>query len=52
MGTGSFLGRTAMQATYFIEPGSPWQNGYAESFHGELRDECLKMEVFRNLTEA
>ena len=38
--------------TYFIEPGSPWQNGYAESFHGKLRDECLNMEVFRNLTEA
>lgn len=38
--------------TYFIEPGSPWQNGYAESFHGKLRDECLNMEVFRNLAEA
>ncbi len=38
--------------TYFIEPGSPWQNGYAESFNGKLRDECLNMEVFRNLAEA
>ncbi len=37
---------------YFIEPGSPWQNGYAESFNGKLRDECLNMEVFRNLAEA
>src|SRR6476659_7115166 len=27
--------------TIYIEPGSPWQNGFVESFHGRLRDECL-----------
>lgn len=36
----------------FIEPGSPWQNGYVESFHDKLRRECLDMEVFRNGSEA
>ena len=36
----------------FIEPGSPWQNGYCESFNGKLRDECLNMEQFDNLKEA
>lgn len=48
---GEWIRRNGSQ-TYFIEPGSPWQNGYAESFHGKLRDECLNMEVFRNLEEA
>ncbi len=38
--------------TLYIEPGSPWQNAKAESFNGRLRDECLNMEWFRNLTEA
>lgn len=38
--------------TLYIEPGSPWQNAFAESFNGRLRDECLNMEWFRNLTEA
>jgi len=38
--------------TLYIEPGSPWQNGYAESFHGKLRDECLNGEVFASLAEA
>ena len=28
--------------TIYIEPGSPWQNGFVESFHGRFRDECLK----------
>jgi len=32
--------------TLFIEPGSPWENGYIESFNGKLRDELLKREVF------
>ena len=32
--------------TRFIEPGKPWQNGYAESFHSRLREECLNREVF------
>jgi putative transposase len=30
--------------TLFIEPGSPWENGYAESFNGKLRDELLALE--------
>ena len=36
----------------FIEPGSPWGNGFIESFNGKLRDELLKREVFYALTEA
>jgi transposase InsO family protein len=36
----------------FIEPGSPWENGYIESFNGKLRDELLNTEVFSTLTEA
>lgn len=39
-------------STLYIEPGSPWQNGYIESFNGKLRDELLSMEVFDSLTEA
>ncbi len=38
--------------TLFIEPGSPWENGYIESFNGKLRDECLNGELFLNLIEA
>jgi len=38
--------------TLFIEPGSPWENGYIESFNGKLRDELLNREIFTNLTEA
>ena len=38
--------------TLFIEPGSPWENGYVESFNGKLRDELLNCEVFYTLTEA
>ena len=38
--------------TLYIEPGSPWENGYVESFNGKLRDELLNMEVFTTLTEA
>ena len=33
-------------ATFHIEPGKPWQNGYGESFNARLRDECLNMEEF------
>ena len=40
-----------MEALY-IEPGSPWENGYAESFHSRLRDEFLALEVFENLPAA
>jgi len=38
--------------TLFIEPGSPWENGYCESFNGKLRDECLNGEIFYSLKEA
>ena len=38
--------------TIYIEPGSPWQNGYVESFHNRLRDECLNQEMFLSVTEA
>jgi len=38
--------------TLFIEPGSPWENGYIESFNGKLRDELLNREIFYTLTEA
>ena len=38
--------------TLFIEPGSPWENGYVESFNGKLRDELLDREIFYTLTEA
>jgi len=38
--------------TLFIEPGSPWENGYIESFNGKLRDELLNREVFTTLWEA
>jgi transposase InsO family protein len=38
--------------TLFIEPGSPWENGYNESFNGKLRDELLDGEIFYTLTEA
>jgi transposase InsO family protein len=36
----------------FIEPGSPWENGYVESFNGKLRDELLEREAFDTLLEA
>jgi putative transposase len=36
----------------FIEPGSPWENGYNESFNGKLRDELLNGEIFFTLKEA
>ncbi len=38
--------------TLFIEPGSPWENGYIESFNGKLRDELLNREIFYTLQEA
>jgi len=38
--------------TLFIAPGSPWENGYVESFNGKLRDELLARETFTTLTEA
>jgi transposase InsO family protein len=36
----------------YIEPGSPWENGYVESFIGKLRDELLNGEIFYTLLEA
>ena len=38
--------------TLYIEPGSPWENGYIESFNGKLRDELLNREIFITLEEA
>ena len=38
--------------TLFIEPGSPWENGYIESFNGKMRDELLDREIFTTLAEA
>jgi putative transposase len=46
-----FLAR-ANVGTLYIEPGSPWENGYAESFNSRLRDELLNSESFANLEEA
>jgi putative transposase len=46
-----WLSRVGVQ-TLFIEPGSPWENGYIESFNGKLRDECLNLERFDTLLEA
>jgi transposase InsO family protein len=47
----SWMERTAVK-TLYIEPGAPWENGYAESFHGRLRDELLDAELFGCLAEA
>ena len=38
--------------TIYIDPGSPWQNGFVESFHARFRDECLNQEQLWTLTEA
>ncbi len=46
-----WLARLGSKALY-IEPGSPWENGYVESFNGKLRDELLDREVFYTLREA
>lgn len=44
---------TAVGATTaFIEPGSPWENSYCESFNSKLRDELLNGELFYSLAEA
>ena len=59
MGSPEFLARDLRQwleklgtGTLSIEPGSPWENGYCESFNGNLRDECLNGEIFYSLKEA
>ena len=46
-----FLEQADVKALY-IEPGSPWQNGYAESFHSRLRSELLDAEVFESVAAA
>lgn len=46
-----WLGRIGVK-TLFIEPGSPWENGYNKSFNGKLRDELLNRESFYTLEEA
>ena len=46
-----WLGRLGV-GTLFIEPGSPWENGYIESFNGKLRDELLNREIFYTMKEA
>lgn len=38
--------------TLYIEPGSPWENGYIESFNGKLRDELLDREIFYTMEEV
>lgn len=43
---------TSGAKSLYIEPGSPWQNGYAESFHARLRDELLNAEIFTTVAEA
>jgi transposase InsO family protein len=47
----SWLQRLGVQ-TLFVTPGSPWENGYVESFNGKLRDELLDREVFDTLWEV
>jgi transposase InsO family protein len=46
-----WLGQVGV-GTLYIEPGSPWQNGYAESFHSRMRDEFLASEEFESLVAA
>jgi transposase InsO family protein len=47
----TWLERVGVQ-TLYIEPGSPWENGYIESFNGKLRDELLNGEIFDTVLEA
>lgn len=47
----SWMGEASME-TLYIEPGAPWENGYAESFNSKVRDELLNAEEFANLLEA
>jgi transposase InsO family protein len=46
-----WLERTGVR-TLYIEPGSPWEDGYCESFNSKLRDELLDREIFYTLREA
>ena len=47
----SWTARAGLE-TLYIEPGAPWQNGYAESFNSKVRDELLNAEEFVSLLEA
>ncbi len=47
----NWIGAVGSQTAY-IEPGSPWENGYCESFNGRMRDELLNGEIFYSLREA
>ena len=49
---GEGLAERKRAATLYIEPGSPWENGYIESFNGKLSDEVLDGEIFDTLLEA
>ena len=53
-GNGTLVGHIARLGvqTLYIEPGSPWENGYNESFNGKLRDKFLNGEIFYTLSEA
>ncbi len=46
-----WLGRIGVK-TLYIEPGSPWENGYCESLNSKLRDKLLNVEIFTTLREA
>ena len=48
---GRWLSQVGVQ-TLYIEPGSPWENGYAESFHSRLRDELLNVQEFESVRHA
>ncbi len=50
-GLREWIGSLGVKPAY-IEPGSPWENGYNESFNGKLRDELLNREIFYTLNEA
>ena len=45
-------GHERVEVTLYIEQGSPWENGYNESFNGTLGEEVLKREIFYSLEEA
>jgi transposase InsO family protein len=47
----AWLAQSGVQ-TLYIEPGSPWENAYVESFNSRLRDELLDRDIFTSLTEA
>ena len=46
------MDRSVGSKTAYIEPGSPWENGYCESFNARFRDELLNGEIFYTLKEA